>query len=173
MRGMTILRAGPLVLVLVAFPRALGTPPEAVTLKVVKYEQLADAVRAQKGRVVVVDIWGTFCGPCRKEFPHLVGLHERYARDGLVCMSVSVDPVARREAALEFLKAQRATFANFLLDEHADVWQQRWNVDCVPVVFVFDREGRRAAKFIDQGPNKPVSYAEVETLARALLRAPR
>lgn len=180
MRGMNIRRA--VILVLVSLPLALAVMPSVpaapgapaeVTLAVVKYGQLAEAVQARRGSVVVVDAWGTFCPPCRREFPNLVRLHERYAKDGLVCMSVSVDPVDRREAALEFLKVQRATFPNFLLDEPGEVWQQRWHTDSVPVVFVFDREGRRAAKFDDHDPNKPLHYADVETLVRELLRAPR
>lgn len=180
MRGISLRRAAVLVLVavplvLAAMPTAPVTPdaPAAVTLAVVKYEHLTEAVRARRGSVVVVDAWGTFCPPCRREFPNLVRLHERYAGDGLVCMSVSVDPVDRREAALEFLKAQRAAFPNFLLDEPGEVWQQRWHTESVPVVFVFDREGRRAAKFDDHDPNKPLNYADVEALVRELLRAPR
>ena len=43
-------------------------------------------------------------------------MHKKYARDGLVCMSVSVDQADDKERVLDFLKEQKATFANYLLD---------------------------------------------------------
>src|SRR5262249_24249442 len=49
-----------------------------VRLDVVKYEPLVQAIQAQRGRVVVVDLWGDFCLPCKREFPRLVKLHQRH-----------------------------------------------------------------------------------------------
>ncbi len=40
-----------------------------VTLKPIKYQQLIEAVKAQKGNVVVVDVWATYCAPARRSFP--------------------------------------------------------------------------------------------------------
>jgi thiol-disulfide isomerase/thioredoxin len=145
---------------------AAGGAPE-VRIEVVKYGQLAEAVRAQKGKVVVVDVWATYCIPCKKEFPNLVRLHESDAGKGLVCISVSVDPVAKKEQALKFLTTQKATFTNFLLDEDSDLWTKRWGISSIPAIFVFDREGRRAAKFTDN-----VSYADVEPVVKGLLASP-
>src|SRR4051794_37042332 len=53
--------------------------PAEVTLNTVKYLELADAIKAQKGNVVVVDVWATYCLPCKKEFPNFVELHDRRA----------------------------------------------------------------------------------------------
>jgi len=51
-------------------------------------------------------------------------MRQRYAGQGLVCLSVSVDRAERHEAALAFLKAQKATFANYRLDEETAFWQE-------------------------------------------------
>ena len=120
-----------------------------IEIKLVKYDQLKEAVKAHKGKIVVVDVWGTFCIPCMKEFPHLVELSQEHAKDGVVCMSLSVDdPTPEKKAkALEFLKKQGAGFQNFLLDEEAEVWQKAWKVNAVPVVFVFNRDGSQASMF--------------------------
>jgi thiol-disulfide isomerase/thioredoxin len=148
--------------------------PQRVELKVVKYDQLTAAVRDQLGKVVVLDIWASWCVPCKKEFPHLIKLHEKYAREGLVCMSVSVDDdEAKHAAALKFLTGVKATFANYRLDEPDSVWQEKWDFNGPPAVFVFDRQGRRAGKFTMGDPDNQFTYAkDVEPLVRKLLKTP-
>jgi thiol-disulfide isomerase/thioredoxin len=146
----------------------------AVELKVVKYADLIAAVRAQVGKVVVVDIWGEFCIPCKKEFPHLVDLHRRLADKGLVCMSVTIDPnePQKQAAALKFLQKVGATFPNFLLDENQKVWQSKWDITAVPAVFVFDRKGRRVAKFDNEDTDKPEPFTyqkDIEPLVEKLV----
>jgi thiol-disulfide isomerase/thioredoxin len=169
----TILRsiAGAVLIVTACGPSAApkGDPP--VKLDVVKYEPLVQALQAQRGHIVVVDFWGDFCLPCKREFPNLVKLQQRHAKDGVVCMSISLDPVERRDAALAFLKAKGAVFPNYLLAEDAAVWQAKWDLASVPAVLVFYRDGTRAGKFDDDDPNHPFSYDDVEKLVDWLIRS--
>jgi thiol-disulfide isomerase/thioredoxin len=167
MRPATLLTARLAGLLVAGASAALAAGTTEVRIEVVKYGQLVEAVRAQKGKVVIVDVWATNCVPCKKEFPNLVRLNKTDGDKGLVCISVSVDPVAKKEQALKFLTAQGAAFSNFLLDEDPDLWTKRWGISSIPTVFVFDREGRRAAKFTDT-----VSYTDVERVARGLLASP-
>jgi thiol-disulfide isomerase/thioredoxin len=143
--------------------------PASVDLKIVKYGQLVEAVRALRGKVVVVDVWATYCLPCKQEFPNLVRLYHDHAKDGLACLSVSVDEPARRDGALTFLRAKGAAFSNFLLDETGATWQGRWGINSIPVVFVFDRDGKRAAKFHSDDPDHSFTYADVRKLVERLL----
>jgi thiol-disulfide isomerase/thioredoxin len=144
---------------------------EEVSIQLVKYSQLVSAIKSLAGKVIVVDVWADFCIPCKKEFPNLVQLHRRYAKDGLSCISVSVDEPQRKDAALKFLRAQHATFANYLLDEEPTVWQEKWDLKGVPAVFVFDRQGKLARKFDDDDPDHQFTYADVEKLAQKLLQS--
>jgi thiol-disulfide isomerase/thioredoxin len=156
------------------FTSAGAAPPPdgTVELKTIKYADLVKAVRDQRGKVIVVDLWGDFCAPCKREFPHLVELHRQYADKGLACMSVALDaPVdpnapAPPPAVLKFLIAKKATFANFWLNEDEQVWK-RFGIEAVPAVFVFDRQGRRAAKF-----TQDFTYADVRKLVEKLLEPP-
>jgi thiol-disulfide isomerase/thioredoxin len=142
---------------------------EKVTLQVAKYPELIGAIKALRGKVVVVDVWADFCLPCKQEFPNLVRMHRHYAAAGLACVSVTIDEAERKQAALKFLESQHATFANYLLNEDPSVWQEKWDIKGVPVVFVFDRQGKLARKFDDDDPDHQFTYADVEKLARELL----
>src|SRR4051794_11299497 len=96
-------------------------------------------------------------------------MHRKYAAQGVVCLSVSLDEAGDREKTLTFLKKQEATFPNYLLDEETKVWQEHWNVKAPPVVFVFDREGKRAGKF-DTENDRTYTYEDVESLVKQLLK---
>jgi len=96
-------------------------------------------------------------------------MQKQYGKDGLVCLSVNVDDADAKGDALKFLKAKQATFVNYWLDEESEVWQEKWKFKGPPAAFVFDREGRRAAKF-DTDTSKPqYNVEEVEKLVKKLL----
>jgi peroxiredoxin len=111
--------------------------------------------------------------PCKKGFKHLVEMQKRFAKDGVVCMSVSVDEVKNHGKALDFLKSQGATFANYLLDEETAFWQEKWDMNGPPAVFVFDQQNQRAAKFDCNDPDKPYDHEDVDKAVRQLLRGGR
>ena len=94
-------------------------------------------------------------------------MREKYAKDGLVVMTVSVDTPDRKDAALNVLQANKVMGPNFLLDEETEFWQKKWKIDGPPAVFVFDREGKRAMKFDD---DKPYDHTDVEKVVKELLR---
>ena len=107
--------------------------------------------------------------PCKKEFPNLVDLHRKYAGKGLACVSVSVDPVEDQAAALKFLQKQKATFANYLLDEPNTAKQKYFDIFGPPAVLVYDRDGKLAQRFDHNDVNKDYSYADVEKVVKKLL----
>jgi thiol-disulfide isomerase/thioredoxin len=147
------------------------TPEKAeITLTVVKMPQLTAALESHQGKVVVADIWGTFCPPCKKAFPRLVELHRKYAKDGVLCVSVSLDSPDDREAALTFLKEKGATFPNYLLDEDTAVWQNTWKFKGPPAVRVYGPDGKLARQFDYDDPNNQFDYKDVQQLVQKLLQ---
>jgi thiol-disulfide isomerase/thioredoxin len=149
----------------VAVPLSAGEP--AVKLEAVSYADLTAELRGLKGKVILVDVWGMFCPPCREKFPKVVALHGKYATRGLAVVSVSVDPpddADARTAAREFLTKQRATFRNVLLTDKAEVWQAKWKTEGPPILFLFDRAGRLVARW-----DEKIDLAEVERRLTAVL----
>jgi len=151
----------------------------AVEVKTVKYKEMGDVITKLRGKVVVVDFWGDFCIPCKKEFPHLVELNKKYGPQGLVAISVAVDPpredpkeqMALRQRLLKFLTKQNASFTNLYLDEPSEVWLKKLDVAEVPCVFVFDRQGKYYR--FGGAPDAPhkAEYREIEPLVVELLKA--
>jgi thiol-disulfide isomerase/thioredoxin len=152
---------------------AYGQPPSTEP-RIVKFDELKKAITEQKGKVVVVDLWSDTCTICKEEFPRLVQLHEKHAKDGLAAMSVSLDRPTNEKAMKNvraFLKEKRAYFANFVVNEEPDVWQERFGIDGPPVVFVFGRDGKLVKKYdpVDNDDNSTI-YDKLEKLLPELLR---
>ena len=132
-----------------------GGPAEEVKLKVVKYDELCELVRANKGKVILLDFWATTCIPCKQSFPYTVEMHKQFADKGLVVISVSTDPLRDvfndppdpsfkdpRPKIEAFLRDKKATFTNVVLDESADLLKEKLRITNIPCLYVFNREGQ-------------------------------
>ena len=135
-----------------ALGRAADEPGKAVTVAEVKFDALDKAVADQKKKVVLVDFWATWCGPCVKSFPHFVATQKKYADKGLVCVSVSLDPKGKedkydKDSVLKFLKDKGAAFPNFVLlgfRDDEDKVTKRFGLDGgIPFKALFGKDGKR------------------------------
>src|SRR5829696_7321245 len=64
-----------------------------------------------EGKPVVLDIWATWCGPCRQEIPHLVEIAEKYRQDGLIVIGLTTeDPTEHRQSVKDFAKQYGMTY---------------------------------------------------------------
>lgn len=149
-------------------PPAQQAGNKAISLEVLKVDDIVARIKDQKGKIVVVDSWATWCVPCVQEFPELVKLHERHAKDGVVCMSVTLDKEMKKDAALKFLTDKNAAFSNFLVTSD-EAWQDKWDIKSIPVVLVFDQSGKLAKKFDKDDPDNQFTYEDVEKFVKGLL----
>ena len=115
------------------------------------FEKLDATVAEQKGNVVLVDFWATWCVPCVKKFPHLVEAHKKYRDRGLACMSASLDPKPKGDydkgAVLKFLQEKGATFPNVVLigyREETEKLGRRFGYEGgLPLLVLFDKTGKK------------------------------
>ena len=95
-------------------------------------------LQEQRGRVVMINFWATWCGPCRIEMPHLQRLHEKYAASGFVLLGVNIDEDPRAAAAL----ATRLGLSfPVLLDGDKRV-SRLYDLSAMPSTVLIDRDGR-------------------------------
>ena len=142
----------------------------AVELKIVKLGALDEAIAKHKGKIVVVDFWATFCIPCKAEFPNLVKMHRERAKNGVVCMSVTVDDADDKAAALKFLQKEQAAFENFLIDEPAEAYQKHYDFGAVPLILVYGKDGKLVKKFNATNKETAFTYKDVRQVVESLLK---
>lgn len=91
-----------------------------------------------KGKVLYVDFWASWCGPCRKSFPWMNEMHKKYGPQGLVVLGVNLD--AKSEDAAQFLAATPASFA--MAYDPAGVSSRSYKVKAMPTSFLIDANGK-------------------------------
>ena len=104
-------------------------------------------IAAQKGKVVLVDFWATWCVPCRKEMPELAKLEAKLKAKGLVLIPISADEPENEAAAREFLAKAGVKTQGYLKapkddDAFIRAVDPKWGGE-LPALVLYDRAGRK------------------------------
>src|ERR1700712_3485349 len=102
-------------------------------------------LQEQRGRVVMINFWATWCGPCRQEMPQLSKLYDKYRASGFVLMGVNVDDDSRNAA--EVAGKLRVSFP-VLLDTDKTV-SKLYDLSTMPSTVIIDRDGK--VRYIHRG----------------------
>ena len=107
-------------------------------------------IGAYKGKVVLLNFWATWCGPCRIEIPDLVRLNQQFAPSEVVIIGVSLDkngtPEELRVQLEKFVKAYKIDYPIFL-DNEGLLHRQFGSFAFVPATFLIDRQGQVAHSY--------------------------
>jgi len=99
-----------------------------------------------KGQVVVLNVWATYCEPCKKELPSFERLYQEYGPKGLKLVAVSVDAGVSDDSIRTFARNFGVTFE--ILHDSAGTIEQAYQTTGYPETFVIGREGDIRKKFI-------------------------
>jgi thiol-disulfide isomerase/thioredoxin len=124
---------------------------------------LARMLAGQKGRVVLLNFWATWCVPCREEFPDLSKLQSRNRAAGFQLIGISTDFAKQRAAVDAFIAEQRPAFPNYWKKTGGDeafieAVDPKWGGE-LPFSVLFDRSGRKVRVYSGA---LPVAAAEKE-----------
>ncbi len=128
---------------LATLARAEATTAPDFTLRAIDGRNLRLA--EQRGKVVLVNFWATWCPPCRVEMPHLNRIYDKYRDSGFVMLAVNVDQEPAKATSAAGAMGVRAPV---LLDTDKTV-VRRFNVAKMPTTLLIDRDGRM--RFTHQG----------------------
>jgi thiol-disulfide isomerase/thioredoxin len=117
-----------------------------------------------RGRVVVLDFWASWCGPCRLVAPHLSRWQTAYGARGLAVVGVTSDPVP-----VAYRTAQALDMRYAVVSDAGDQTATRYGVRALPTLFVIDKRG--VIREVVTG-YEPSRQAELERLVQELLAEP-
>jgi thiol-disulfide isomerase/thioredoxin len=108
-----------------------------------------------RGKVVLVNFWASWCGPCMAEFPHIVALEKRYREKGLVVLSINENDA--KDAALEIV---RKNHAEFFAGVSADA-AKSYGVRGIPATFFIDRSGTLRRQYVGFGGRTEAEFVRI------------
>ena len=100
---------------------------------------LARTIADYKGKPVLLNIWATWCGPCREEMPRIETLHRELGDKGLAIVAVSIDNPGMADAIRDFRKEMKLSF-EVLYDDSGRI-RDDYQTTGVPETFLIDRQG--------------------------------
>jgi len=125
---------------------------DASLVRVGGREDFEALLAEHRGKVVLVDFWAMWCGPCVRQFPHTVELSRKFADDGLAVITVNFDdPESSSPQVLEFLRKQNAALPT-LISEYGVSTESAEQFEMVadgalPGYKLFDRSGQLRFQF--------------------------
>ena len=122
-----------------AVPAGVGSRAPDFRAATLVGESRTKGIADYKGQVVLLNLWATWCPPCKREMPSIQALHERFAPHGLKVVAVSVDRPGLEQEILAFRDAYLLTFE--LLHDATGAIQDTYRTNGLPETFLIGRDG--------------------------------
>lgn len=121
------------------FPVTAGSKAPNFSANTVDALPVTKTIADYRGQVVLLNIWATWCVPCRTEMPSIQALHDRFASHGLKIVAVSIDNPGSTDAIRRFRDQYGLTFE--ILHDPSGAIKQEYQTTGVPETFVIGRDG--------------------------------
>jgi thiol-disulfide isomerase/thioredoxin len=150
------------------FPIRIGNAAPSFSAMPLAANATPKTIADYEGEVVLLNVWATWCGPCRVEMPSMQRLEQQLGPKGLRIVAVSVDVAGMEEAIKRFTEEMQLSF-EILHNAPGDI-QRIYQTTGVPETFIIGRDGRLRRRVI--GADNWDSPANIAYLER-LLAEPR
>ncbi len=141
---------------------AVGEEAPGFTAVTLDPQPQARTLTDYRGKVVLLNVWATWCGPCRHEMPSMEALHKDFAPRGFKIVAISIDDEGSEEKIREFLREYGITF-EVLHDPNGTI-QQIYQTTGVPENFLIGADGVIRKKAYAQDWNSETNRALVARL---------
>lgn len=128
------------------FPVTVGSSAPPLVATTLDGTRRTKTLADYKGKVVLLNVWATWCEPCRVEMPSIEKLHREFGPQGLAVVAVSVDDAGMEERIRAFAKEYGLTFE--ILHDPSQKTKTSYQITGYPETFVIGREGRIRKKLI-------------------------
>ncbi len=122
---------------------SVGKPFELAFTDALSGEQITN--EDLKGKVVVIDFWATWCGPCIAEMPTMKKLYAEYKDKGVEFVGISLDRAevdGGKDALLKYCKENEITWPQYYQGAFWDgEFSTAWGINSIPAVFILDADG--------------------------------
>lgn len=97
---------------------------------------------ATQGKVVLLNVWATWCGPCKREIPDLVAIAREMGQKGVIVLGVSVDTDDRKlQTVKTFVEKAGIPYVNIVDSDDLKIADAYGGIPSVPATFIIDRQG--------------------------------
>ena len=137
-------------------------------VEIINVSDLKLILEEGKGSAILINVWATWCEPCREEFPDLVKLSNDY-KNNIRFIGISADEVEDLdEKVIPFLKSQNAHFENYLIkvsepEDFINLLDADWS-GAIPATFIYDKNGKQTEVLIGKQ-----SYEEFENSIKKVI----
>ncbi|MFN4110908.1 MAG: TlpA family protein disulfide reductase [Ignavibacteria bacterium] len=140
-----------LLILLISLSTLAAQNPKKISVEDMDKTKLQKLIKNRKGKVLLLNIWASWCGPCKKEFPDLVKLADQYKKSKVEIVGLSVDDREDLQTdVIPFLEKNNVNFKIYLqnfknIEELIEIFPQ-WQ-GAIPLTVIFDSKGNQK-KFI-------------------------
>jgi len=142
-------------------------------LRPITYSDWTREISSYQPEILVVDAWATWCETCLERFPHMVELSQQYKNDGVQFVSLNLDDrnsAEDIELAQAFIEKMDANFPHYFMDENMMDAFDKLNFMSLPVVLIYDGQGKERFRLSGDNPNQQFTEEDVELSIQQLLK---